>query len=234
MLHEPEPTLTISVLIGGRESPKLGKFHFRAAATGGRRAQEEKSTVNLQSRKPQSRNPQSRNPQSRAPQNMIVGIAAQQFSEDELVTLVHRSGHRAVLIDTEQGELEPERRPGAVLLCGAQMDAFLSGVFAPPPRSAVPLSPRELEVLTTYVMGATVEDTAARHFLATSTVRTHYRRVTARYTSAGRPVTNKAQLLLQMVADGWIRLPGGEPQPDGAAEPGLRSESVGHSGVGAA
>lgn len=70
----------------------------------------------------------------------------------------------------------------------------------------VSLSRREREVLTTYVLGATVEETAAAHFVANSTVRTHYRRVTARYTKAGYPTSNKAQLLLRMVADGWLRL----------------------------
>ncbi|UQE75020.1 LuxR family transcriptional regulator [Gordonia sp. PP30] len=92
----------------------------------------------------------------------------------------------------------------------------------------IQLSAREREILTTYVLGATVEEAAAEHFVATSTVRTHYRRVTARYVAAGRPVANKAQLLLRLIADGWIRLndvvpPAGpavvpvEPAPDAGA-----------------
>ncbi|WP_345314373.1 helix-turn-helix transcriptional regulator [Gordonia alkaliphila] len=85
---------------------------------------------------------------------------------------------------------------------------FLSTALgAPQPKGAVKMSRREQEVLTTYVMGSTVEEAAAQHYLATSTVRTHYRRATNRYTAAGRPVANKAHLLLQMVADGWIQLP---------------------------
>lgn len=72
----------------------------------------------------------------------------------------------------------------------------------------VPLSPREQEVLATYVLGDTVKETAAIHFIAECTVRTHYRRVTRRYEDAGRPVANKSQLLLAMVADGWLRLDG--------------------------
>ncbi|GAA3949315.1 LuxR C-terminal-related transcriptional regulator [Gordonia caeni] len=83
---------------------------------------------------------------------------------------------------------------------------------APRRRSAPPLSSRELEILTTYVLGATVQETAARHFVATSTVRTHYRRVASKYAGAGRPVGNKAHLLLQMVADGLIQLPDGFPE----------------------
>ena len=82
-----------------------------------------------------------------------------------------------------------------------------------PAAGRVSLSPREREVLTTYVLGATVEETAAEHFVATSTVRTHYRRVTTRYTEAGRPVSNKSQLLLRMVADGWVTLHDDVPPP---------------------
>lgn len=82
-----------------------------------------------------------------------------------------------------------------------------------PAAGRVSLSPREREVLTSYVLGATVEETAAEHYVATSTVRTHYRRVTSRYTEAGRPVANKAQLLLRMIADGWIQLRDDVPTP---------------------
>ena len=68
----------------------------------------------------------------------------------------------------------------------------------------VHLTDRELEVLTTYIMGATMDSTARAHFIAESTVRSHYRRVTDRYGAAGRPVGNKAELLLELIEDGWI------------------------------
>lgn len=93
-----------------------------------------------------------------------------------------------------------------------------------PSAGRVALSVREREILTTYVLGATVEETAAEHFVATSTVRTHYRRVTARYTDAGWPVANKAQLLLRMVAEGWIRLDE-DPAPPGPATHELRRDA---------
>ncbi|MGB6247284.1 response regulator transcription factor [Gordonia sp. (in: high G+C Gram-positive bacteria)] len=92
------------------------------------------------------------------------------------------------------------------------------------------LTAREREILTTYVLGATVEETAARHFVAASTVRTHYRRVSSRYEDAGWPVANKAQLLLRMVADGWIRLDGVLPESDAGPAP----ESAGCRAVGVA
>lgn len=82
----------------------------------------------------------------------------------------------------------------------------------------IAMTDREREVLTTYALGATVDECAERHFVAASTVRTHYRRVVQRYHDAGRPVANKTQLLLRMLADGWIDL---EP----TLEPTLESPS---------
>lgn len=71
-------------------------------------------------------------------------------------------------------------------------------------RSGVHLSRREHEVLTTYALGSSVRDTAARHFIAESTVRSHFRRVIGRYLEAGRPVSNRAQLLVELIVDGWV------------------------------
>ncbi|GAA14988.1 helix-turn-helix transcriptional regulator [Gordonia alkanivorans] len=68
----------------------------------------------------------------------------------------------------------------------------------------VQLSDRECEVVLTYVLGATVRETATRHFIAESTVRTHLRRVSDRYIAVGRPVANKSQLLIELMADGWV------------------------------
>ncbi|MFT4086029.1 MAG: hypothetical protein QM658_02565 [Gordonia sp. (in: high G+C Gram-positive bacteria)] len=105
----------------------------------------------------------------------------------------------------------------AVDCADQRLEAFLEdAVGRPSRRQTVPVSPREREVLTTYVLGSNVVETAARHYVATSTVRTHYRRVTDRYAAAGRPVANKTQLLLQLIADGWIRL----DEPDGEAGAG--------------
>ncbi|WP_345312709.1 LuxR C-terminal-related transcriptional regulator [Gordonia alkaliphila] len=93
---------------------------------------------------------------------------------------------------------------GAADLVSALLIATLGA-----PTGRVQISRREREVLTTYVLGATVDETADEHFVAASTVRTHYRRATQRYSAAGRPVLNKTQLLLQMIADGWIEVNGG-------------------------
>lgn len=68
----------------------------------------------------------------------------------------------------------------------------------------VHLSRREHEVVAAYTLGATVRETAIRHFISESTVRSHFRRVMRRYADAGRPVNNKTQLLLELIADGWV------------------------------
>lgn len=69
----------------------------------------------------------------------------------------------------------------------------------------VHVTEREREVLTAYVLGATLRETARRFLIAESTAREHYRRVRQRYLDAGRPVANKAELLLALIADGWVR-----------------------------
>ncbi|MFZ2239347.1 MAG: LuxR C-terminal-related transcriptional regulator [Gordonia amarae] len=82
-----------------------------------------------------------------------------------------------------------------------------------PVTERVHLSAREREVMTTYALGATIHQTARRHYISESTVRSHFRRVVARYTLAGRPVNNKSQLLVELIADGWIE----NPSADAAA-----------------
>ncbi|MGW6032215.1 helix-turn-helix transcriptional regulator [Gordonia terrae] len=76
-----------------------------------------------------------------------------------------------------------------------------------PPELAnrVRLTDRELEILQTYTLGATLRQTSRVHEIAESTVREHYRRVARRYEEAGRPIGNKAQLLVELMNDGWVR-----------------------------
>ncbi|MDL9935323.1 helix-turn-helix transcriptional regulator [Gordonia sp. ABSL1-1] len=73
-----------------------------------------------------------------------------------------------------------------------------------PSPTRIHVTGRECEVLRTYTLGATLRQTSQIHHVAESTVREHYRRVARRYCEAGRPVGNKAQLLLALMADGWI------------------------------
>jgi DNA-binding CsgD family transcriptional regulator len=88
------------------------------------------------------------------------------------------------------------------------LDAVLRGTLGAPSASQpVSMTAREREIVGTYVLGSTAAKTAAEHYVAPSTVKTHYSRVSQRYTDAGRPVDNRTQLLLEMLIDGWIRLP---------------------------
>lgn len=91
----------------------------------------------------------------------------------------------------------------------AELATVLSGLAPLADRGAAPIPPvhvtdRELEVLTTYVLGATVNRTARTHFVSASTVRSHYRRVAERYNAVGRRVDNKTQLLLALISDNLI------------------------------
>ncbi|MCT1352847.1 helix-turn-helix transcriptional regulator [Gordonia hongkongensis] len=89
--------------------------------------------------------------------------------------------------------------------------ALETAVGPPTPPSAptlanrVRITQRELEILQTYTLGATLRQTSRVHEIAESTVREHYRRVARRYEEAGRPIGNKAQLLVELIADGWVR-----------------------------
>ncbi|MDF3285153.1 LuxR C-terminal-related transcriptional regulator [Gordonia sp. N1V] len=89
----------------------------------------------------------------------------------------------------------------------AELAAFLTSVADRLPHQSVRvrLTDRERQILTTYALGATMPETAKRHHIAESTVREHYRRVTQRYADAGKPIGNKAQLLLRLMSDGWVR-----------------------------
>lgn len=74
-----------------------------------------------------------------------------------------------------------------------------------PASAPVNLTAREIEILTTYTLGATLRETSRRHYVAESTVRAHYRRVRQRYGEAGLPICNKSQMLLRLLADGWVQ-----------------------------
>lgn len=117
-------------------------------------------------------------------------------------------------IPTSDGQTRGPQR-GVVWLSGTdtvgQLGRILHRAVGPGPNGRggprIHLSHREREVLGTYTMGATVTETAAIHFIAASTVKAHYRRVVAKYEAAGRIVENKAQLMVELIADGWLDSP---------------------------
>ncbi|MDH3011422.1 helix-turn-helix transcriptional regulator [Gordonia alkanivorans] len=101
------------------------------------------------------------------------------------------------------------RSPGAE----SALRQALAAIVGPPDQQSTPHAPadrvrvteREREILQTYTLGATLRETSQAHQIAESTVREHYRRVVRRYEEAGRPIGNKAQLVLEFMADGWVR-----------------------------
>ncbi|MGW0039415.1 LuxR C-terminal-related transcriptional regulator [Gordonia sp. NPDC003376] len=115
------------------------------------------------------------------------------------------AGARMIGIGVPIGRLRGIRLPDSAAAAGALRQA-LGAVAGPGPQASgrVHLSDRECEVVATYVLGATVRETASRHYIAESTVRTHLRRVMDRYVCAGRPVNNKSQLLIELITDGWV------------------------------
>ncbi|MAU83452.1 hypothetical protein VX037_22190 [Gordonia sp. Z-3] len=130
-------------------------------------------------------------------------------SADKLARFRARRGMRNCLIAAIGTDIRDA--PGITIantpLAARQLENLLEQTARRTPslRSRVNVTDRELEILTTYALGATLRETSHTHYVAESTVRAHYRRVSQRYTEAGRPVGNKAQLLLQFMADGWVQ-----------------------------
>lgn len=130
-------------------------------------------------------------------------------SDDKLTRLRRRDDLRQCIVAAIGIDIRDA--PGVEIadspLAARQLQAILDETARRTPalRSRVNVTERELEILSTYALGATLRVTARTHFVAESTVRAHYRRVTQRYGDAGRPVRNRSQLLLQLMADGWVR-----------------------------
>lgn len=122
------------------------------------------------------------------------------------------SGQRIRFVVLMAAERPARSAPGVHWLTGSALAGDFRRVLeAVAPRAEhegrVHVTFREREVVGAYVLGAKVKEVADRSFIAESTVKAHYRRVAARYNAAQRPVKNKTQLLLEMLADGWIDLP---------------------------
>lgn len=68
------------------------------------------------------------------------------------------------------------------------------------------LSPREVEVLRTWVLRHTKQEVCEDLFLASGTVNTHLIRIREKYRRVGRPAPTKALLLARALQDGYVRL----------------------------
>lgn len=86
-----------------------------------------------------------------------------------------------------------------------------SAVTPGPLRAAEPvrrpvLSPREIEVLLTWMAADSKDEAAETLFIAASTVSTHLARIRAKYAAVGRHAPTKTHLLARALQDGITRL----------------------------
>lgn len=68
------------------------------------------------------------------------------------------------------------------------------------------LTPREIEVLRTWLMVDTKPATAEALYISLGTVNTHLTRIRAKYAEIGRPAPTKAGLVARAVQDGIVEL----------------------------
>jgi DNA-binding CsgD family transcriptional regulator len=70
------------------------------------------------------------------------------------------------------------------------------------------LSPRQEEVLAAYTAGNELLDTVARRLgMGPETLKTHLRRIRAKYEAAGRPAPTRRDLYVRAVQDGLVAPP---------------------------
>ena len=101
----------------------------------------------------------------------------------------------------------PGEQPDAVVRAAAL------GRPAPPLAAERPLlAPRQREVLVAYVEGNDLLPTVARQLgLGTETLKTHLRRIRAKYAEVGRPAPTRRDLYVRAVEDGLVRPPSERP-----------------------
>jgi DNA-binding CsgD family transcriptional regulator len=113
---------------------------------------------------------------------------------------------------------DPEqRRRLAEILAGAPEVEVTGGhghVVEPMPTFGVPdphrprLSPRQREVLVAYASGNELLPVVARRLgMDVETLKTHLRRLRAKYRSAGRPAPTRRDLYVRAVEDGLVSPP---------------------------
>lgn len=94
--------------------------------------------------------------------------------------------------------------PAVVVAEGAAAGSRLRGPVAIPPR----LSRRQREVLIAYAAGNELLEVVARQLgLTPETLKTHLRRVRAKYRQVGRPAPTRRDLFVRAVEDGLLPPP---------------------------
>ena len=95
--------------------------------------------------------------------------------------------------------------PVAVVRAAAALDAGAAGRAVRPQFAA-----RQREVLVAYVTGSNLLPTVARELgMGPETLKTHLRRIRAKYAEAGRPAPTRHDLYVRAVEDGLVPPPAG-------------------------
>jgi DNA-binding CsgD family transcriptional regulator len=95
-------------------------------------------------------------------------------------------------------------------------DDELAIVSAEPAVRRPKLSPRQRDVLVAYVAGSALLPTVARSLgMDRETLKTHLRRIRAKYDEVGRPAPTRRDLYVRAVEDGLV-----EPPAEGRPAPG--------------
>ena len=74
------------------------------------------------------------------------------------------------------------------------------------PLLAPTLSPREIEVMLTWILNDSKSAVCRQLYISSGTVNTHVARIRDKYQSVGRPAPTKAALLARALQDGHITL----------------------------
>jgi DNA-binding CsgD family transcriptional regulator len=153
------------------------------------------------------------------------GVAVVAWAEDADLLLV--LGSRVdVCLCTEPPDREAAarlaERGATVLLVPPDTDAAALRTALVRRRAAAPadhrpqLSPRQREVLVAYATGSDLLPTVARRLgMDPETLKTHLRRIRAKYAAAGRPAPTRRDLYVRAVEDGVVPPPTESgPPPD--------------------
>jgi DNA-binding CsgD family transcriptional regulator len=104
----------------------------------------------------------------------------------------------------------PEHRRRLAQILSAAPGIELAGVEPVPVRggSRPALSPRQRDVLAAYASGSELLPVVARRLgMDRETLKTHLRRLRAKYRSAGRPAPTRRDLYVRAVEDGLVPPP---------------------------
>jgi DNA-binding CsgD family transcriptional regulator len=102
-----------------------------------------------------------------------------------------------------------EGKPSMLIIAGphpASSSVDQEDVTVRAPLRAPTLSPREIEVMLTWILNDSKSAVCRQLYISPGTVNTHVARIRDKYQSVGRPAPTKAALLARALQDGHITL----------------------------